>query len=110
MSVAESDKTITARLRWLRPEQGGRREPPSGPKYSTVARFDETEEHWLRHAWSVVVDFTTPPGPTWTHIVSVRFLSNTGPAELQAPDRVFALYEGHRKVAEGLVLANPATQ
>jgi hypothetical protein len=75
-----------------------------------VARFDETEEQWLKEAWSVVIDFRTPPNQYWTHVVSLRFLSDIGPADLLAPDRAFALYEGHRKVAEGVVLANPAAK
>src|ERR1700722_8609932 len=100
MSVAESNKPVTARLRWLRPEQGGRTAPPSGPTYSTVARFDETEEQWRKNAWSAVVEFHTPPDPTWTHFVTARFPSDAAPADLLANDRVFALYEGRRKVAE----------
>jgi hypothetical protein len=94
MSVAESNKPISARLRWLRPEQGGRPSPTPGPTYSTVARFN---------------DFHTPPDQTGTHLVSIRFLSDIGPVDRLAPDRVFVLYEGHRKVAEGVVLANSGT-
>ena len=103
MSVAESNKPITARLRWLLPDQRGRTAPPSGPAYSTVARFDETEEQWLKNAWSVVVEFNTPPDSTGSHLVTVRFLSDAAPADLLANGRVFTLYEGHRKVAEGTV-------
>lgn len=80
--------------------------PPSGPTYSTLARFDETDEQWLEEAWSLVIDFHTPPDKTWTHLVSVYFLSSDGPADGLVPNRLFALYQGYRKVAEGVVLAD----
>jgi hypothetical protein len=103
MSAAESNKPVTARLRWLRPEQGGRTAPPSGPTYSAVARFHETEEQWLKDAWSVVAEFNNPPDSTWSHFVTVCCLSDAAPANLLANGRVFTLYEGQRKVAEGTV-------
>ena len=30
---------LPATLRWLSPQEGGRREPPTGPEYATTARF-----------------------------------------------------------------------
>jgi hypothetical protein len=75
MSVAESDNAITARLRWLRPEEGGRSEPPSGSRYSTVARFDETEEQWLKHAWLPFLDIRFARDSAGTQTGQTRIVS-----------------------------------
>jgi hypothetical protein len=54
--------SATAQIRWLRFDEGGCHEPPAGPKYSTVARFEsQTEEEWKADAWSVILDFQQPP-------------------------------------------------
>ena len=96
---------VKAHVRWLRSDEGGRRNPPSGEQYSTVARFeDQTDEEWKKNAWSLVVDFTDGPDDAGRQIVSVRFLSENGPIEWLSPSRSFALFEGGKKVAEGVVL------
>lgn len=98
---------MPARLQWFRPEQGGRAEPPTGPTYSTVARFDQqTEDQWLENAWSLVVECRDAPDSERAHAVTVRFLAEDGPIHFLAPGREFSLYEGRRKVAEGTVLAS----
>jgi len=71
-----------------------------------VARFDETDEEWASNAWSLTVEFQTPPDSAWTHIVIVCFLADNGPFHLLAHNKVFTLYEGRRKVAEGKVLSS----
>jgi hypothetical protein len=98
----------TAQIRWLRADEGGRLQPPPSPRYSTVARFEEqTEEQWKKEAWSLLVEFTGPADESGQQVVAVRFLSENGPTKwLQRTSR-FDLYEGEKKVAEGIVLGEP---
>lgn len=97
--------SVTAQIRWLKPDEGGRQHPPSGPQYSTVARFEsQTEEEWKIDAWSVILEFQQPPDESGCHIVQVRFLSPSGPSHWLELSRRFTLYEGKRRVAEGIVL------
>jgi hypothetical protein len=54
---------IIAELRWLSPEEGGRRQPPpdGGIRYSTLSRFaQETDEQHRKEAWSLIVDLLEP--------------------------------------------------
>src|SRR5438045_2240696 len=47
---------VTARaiVSWVPAAKGGRRKPPSGPVYSTVARFVD-DPGWPAEAWSLVL-------------------------------------------------------
>ena len=88
----------TAQIDWLR-------QPPLGPRYSTVARFEEqTEEQWKKEAWSVVVELQGRPDESGHQVVAIRFLSKDGPTKWLQPSSKFSLYEGETKVAEGVVL------
>jgi hypothetical protein len=95
---------MKARVCWLRAEEGGRNSPPPGPKYSTVARFGETDTEWLKEAWSLVLEFNLAPDESLCHIVDVRLLSSEGPSDLLREGCVFELYEGRKLVARGEVL------
>jgi hypothetical protein len=65
----------TAEIRWLRVGEGGRLQPP-GPRYSTVARFEEqTEEQWKKEAWSLVVELHGWPDESGHQVAAIRFLS-----------------------------------
>jgi hypothetical protein len=98
----------TAQIRWLWADEGGRLYPPPGPRYSTVARFEaQTAEDWRSNAWSLVMEFHDLPDESGYQTAAVRFLSIEGPTKwLEAPSR-FSLYEGDKKVAEGIVLRQP---
>jgi hypothetical protein len=89
-----------ARIRWLTKEEGGRESPPSGPHYSTVARFEVLRDRWPKEAWSVVLRIE---GPDRTQ-VGIRPLVHDAPADLFASGSCFDLFEGAQKVAEGKVL------
>ncbi len=81
--------------------------PPPGPRYSTVAKFDtQTEKEWLKNAWSLVLNLEGTPDATLTQTAWVRFLADetTAPVEWLQPHRAFALFEGRKKVADGMVL------
>jgi hypothetical protein len=97
---------ITAELRWLPAVRGGRRAPPeAGSRYSTLVRFShETEEQWRKEAWSVIVDLLEPADASGVQKGDVRFLSENAPANWLQPGARFGLYEGERKVADGVVL------
>jgi hypothetical protein len=96
---------MRAIIRWIPREQGGRQSPPTGPRYSTVARFEDERDKWPAEAWSLVAEFihSYPPNGEVT-LVEVRFLSDEAPAELLRPGVRFELCEGRRVVAKGVVL------
>jgi hypothetical protein len=95
---------VKARICWLTPEAGGRKSPPSGPSYSTVAKFNCATGDWKEGAWSLVLDLCGPTDISRCTIADVRFLSPQGPSELLQTGTQFELLEGHRKVAIGTIL------
>lgn len=100
--------SAVARIRWLRADEGGRGSLPLGPLYSTVARFeDQTDEQWMTEAWSLVLEFQGNPDESGHQMVTVRFLSENGPSQWLSPSKTFALFEGTKKVAQGIVLREP---
>lgn len=88
-----------ARIRWCTKEEGGRDSPPSGPHYSTVARFAALREEWPREAWSVVLRLD---GADATE-VGIRPLVSSCPARFFVSGSRFELFEGSKKVADGEV-------
>ena len=93
-----------AQIRWMTPEEGGRSAPPSGLRYSTVAKFEhQSEEQWFKDAWSLVLDISGPLGEDRVQTVSLSFLAEDAPEEWLATGKRFGLYEGRKKVAEGVV-------
>jgi hypothetical protein len=57
-----------------------------------------------RKAWSLVLEFNSPPDEALCMITDVGFLSPDGPMRLLHVGRVFELFEGRRLVARGEVL------
>lgn len=98
------NKIVEAELQWLTPAEGGQQSPPSGPKYTTIARFESQKESWLKEAWSLVVEFVDPPDASLSHRVRVNFLSERGPESLLEPGNSFELMEGVRPVARGMII------
>ena len=96
--------SVKAKVCWLKEEEGGRKSPPSGPKYSTVARFEDEKDSWLREAWSLVLEFSGTPDESLCITTDVRFLSEDGPMRLLHRGSVFELFEGRQLVARGEVL------
>ena len=96
---------VKARIRWQSPSEGGRNLPPCGPKYSTVARFPEDEANWPDKVWSLVLEWQTTQTPEWEMVADVHFLVSEAPQELLHEGAVFKLYEGHKCVAVGEVIA-----
>ncbi|HRK05969.1 MAG TPA: hypothetical protein PLW14_12840 [Chlorobiota bacterium] len=94
--------SVRALLTWNSSEDGGRKCLPTGPTYSTVARFD-LQENWREEAWSLWIDFEESPKLETPQKVKVRFLLD-GPQILLSVGSRFALYEGSRVVARGEVV------
>jgi hypothetical protein len=101
-------KVVKARIEWLLPEEGGRKRPPVGPKYSTVVHFEDDTTDWPEVAWSLVVDFNEPQNRSPDVVANIWFLAHDNP---NAPNHLlrtgsrFQLFEGSQVVAKGEVLA-----
>jgi hypothetical protein len=73
----------------------------------TVAKFEtQTEEEWQKESWSLVLNLEGTPDEKWIQTAWVRFLADEidAPTEWLQPHSVFALFEGRKKVADGMVL------
>jgi hypothetical protein len=99
-----TNKPMKSRICWVKKEAGGRESPPPGPRYSTVARFEEEKDKWPDEAWSLVLEFSGPLDETLCVIADVSLLNPDGPTRLLHSGSVFELYEGRRLVARGEVL------
>jgi hypothetical protein len=95
-------KTVSAKVFWVPAAQGGRSHLPKGLEYSTVSKWpDQTDEEWLRSAWSVVLKFEESPAKQGSpSSARLGFLADDAPAEWLQPGRKFELYEGRQKVAD----------
>jgi hypothetical protein len=90
-------------ISWVPLDEGGRRQSPTGPVYSTVARFEE-DENWPKQAWSLVVRFVRPLHGGRYLIADVDFAAPDAPAALLGKGSRFELLEGRHRVAKGVVL------
>ena len=41
------------KIYWVPADAGGRKAPPTGPRYSSVARFKDHNANWPEQAWFV---------------------------------------------------------
>jgi hypothetical protein len=98
---------MRANIEWVRPEDGGRAQPPSGEgsrAYATMVKFGRSNEPTPpSEAWSLVVEKLTAAG-SYIWEADVRFLSKDAPVDLLTPGRPFELYEGQKRVATGTLL------
>ena len=93
---------VRAIISWIPPEKGGRR-PPKGPRYSTVARFED-DPQWPHQAWSLVVEIDRWFGSGKYVLSKINFLVDEGPHQLLDAGNRFELLEGAKRVAKGIVL------
>ncbi|MFO0832138.1 MAG: hypothetical protein U0637_09865 [Phycisphaerales bacterium] len=95
--------SVPATLVWLTHEEGGRTTPPAGPRYTAPARMGSWNEISAEQAcWSLRVDRTQQTGPfEWR--ANVSFVVPEAPHDALRPGTRFALYEGRRCVARGLL-------
>lgn len=97
-------RKVQAKVSWVSKQAGGRHSPPPGPRYITVARFDEDRESYPEEAWSLVLELSSPPSNSLDLIVDVSFLADDAPDHLLHPGSRFELFEGRQRVATGEVL------
>ena len=94
-----------ATIKWVPEIDGGRKGPPAGLRYSTVARLDEQKNDWPQTAWSLVLDFSDSPHTR--NEAQVSFLVEEGaPHELLSPGSKFDLFEGGKLVASGEIVSD----
>jgi len=99
-------RQVNVEIYWFTQAEGGRKDPPTGSTYSTVAKFDAIKDRWPEEAWSVVIKFDLLAGSDKINETSgkLRFLSEEAPINLLYPGSKFELFEGKRRVAMGKVL------
>lgn len=102
--IANKPRKVFAKIHWLSAAEGGRKHPPQGPHYSTVARFANQADKWPQEAWSLVAEFTEVRDDLFCREAEIRFLSADAPADLLQPGSQFELYEGRRVVARGEIV------
>lgn len=99
---------MKAKIHWRTREEGGRRNLPAGvgqPPYATVVRFKDSTEPWPPPvAWSLVVEKIEAISHEYDWVANVHFLVEEAPAEELRVRREFALYEGGRCVATGILI------
>jgi hypothetical protein len=91
--------TVRVAVRWLAPEEGGRRQPFAGQQYRPTAVVDGDDGRM----WSATIEFDDALHPTSGRF---RFLAAAAPTERLKADAHLELYEGPRLVAECRVAAN----
>lgn len=99
-------KSVTAKLRFLPPEQGGRRSRPIGPHYSTAAEFEGVSGHSSSDTWSVIATFRDAIDEEGDVTAEIEFLSPDAPQELLTEGAHFTLMEGARTVARGEIISS----
>jgi hypothetical protein len=94
-----------AKVRWLSFEEGGRTKPPTGPRYSSTARFEKQRPKANQsdaapaEPWGLVLYIGNDPGD-----VVVSPLVAEVPSDLLQRGSRFELFEGEVKVGEGEIL------
>ena len=101
-------KSVTAKLRFLPPEQGGRRSRLIGPHYSTAAEFEGVSGGSSSEAWSIIATFRDAIDEGGDVTAEIEFLSPEAPQELLAKGARFTLVEGTRTVARGEFISSSA--
>lgn len=94
---------MKAKIEWLSEEEGGRNNPPPGPRYITVARFEAEKDKYPNEAWSLVLEFASNNNSQQI-IADVNFLVQDAPAHLLSRGSLFELYEGRVLVGRGRIL------
>lgn len=97
------NREYRARLRWLAPDEGGRRQPPGIVEYRGVSRFDADPNH--HHGfWDLVVRFEKfPTADDLNSIAFVSFFSPKAPQHFLHEGSTFEVMEGLKTVARGIV-------
>jgi hypothetical protein len=85
-----------ARICWIPAAVGGRSQPPTGSRYSTVARFDDERKPT---DWRALVEFEQQVDAIGCVEGQIRFLAPEAHAHLLQPGSRCKLVDGRRIVA-----------
>ena len=97
--------TVKAHIFWVPADAGGRKAPPTGPRYSTVARFKSDKANQNEQAWSIIAEFLPQQNQhTSCTLANIRFLAPNAPTYLLSLGNQFEFLEGHRVVARGKIV------
>ncbi len=94
---------VTAQIKWLSPETGGRQSIPQGNECTAPAYFEGWNE-WPQSAYSLALKTTSGDNFQLEDEVDAGFLVPHAPVEWLVPGARFSLYEGKRRVLEGVAL------
>ncbi len=98
---------VRAHISWKTQDEGGRKTLPLGegePPYAAVIRFKGDNGPWPPEiAWNLIVRKAEDLGSNeW--IANVEYKVDHAPHEDLVMGREFELYEGHKCVAEGVLM------
>lgn len=97
--------TVKAHIFWVPADAGGRKAPPTGPRYSTVARFQSDKANQNEQAWSIIAEFLPQQNQHIScTLANIRFLAPNAPTYLLSLGNQFELLEGPRVVAKGKII------
>lgn len=96
-------------ISWIPASKGGRRHPPTGISYRSVARVDGDPE-WPTNAWTLVVRPRRAVAQGQFVVADVAFLAPEAPARLLRKGVRFQIFEGTRMVATGQLLGRRAKE
>ena len=96
-----------AQITWLSATEGGRKFPPTGHKYISIAQFGDDIP-----AWSLIIESHEPLNKAQSIIANVRFLADDkeAPLHLLLPKSRFKLREGPKIVAIGSIVCDAEEQ
>ena len=97
-------KRARAKIKWLSPEEGGRKKPPMGPtgtEYFAPSHFENDIVFWPKHTWSLVVQFDEPSTGSLEIMAVVWFLFPDAPHDFLSEGNRFELLEGNQIIAKG---------
>jgi hypothetical protein len=93
-------KAVRAKIRWVRPEDGGRKSVmPVGMRYCPIIVFEGNQSGGT--LWSAEIYNVSISG--YTSVAEVSYLVEGAPQHLLQSGNTFSLYEGQRIVANGVV-------
>jgi hypothetical protein len=93
---------MIATIRWIDVEHGGRNRIPEGCCYSAPACFDGYSE-FPDCSWSLSIETTSGYEFSRSDKVKIQFFVEQAPHEWLTPGTPFSMYEGRRKVLEGMI-------
>jgi len=97
-------KRRLAKIRWLKPQEGGRSQLPRVESLRSVSRFD-VDPNYKLGTWDLIIKFKKLPTARSLSIqAEIAFASEDAPAQLLRVGSRFELAEGKKTVARGVVI------